>query len=89
MPISGLILNPPNALVTLSSSPISVKVLNLADTNFVTGVIDDVYDTCDLAVVGDYVIFDKQKSPSFLYGSTVYYLVNVKDNRGWTEEPLP
>lgn len=47
------------------------------NTNLVLGYVELVYDTCDLAAVGDYVFFDKTKADVIVHGSTYYLMPDI------------
>jgi len=86
MPIPGVILSEPYALVVATTSSKGIASLQVQGSDFIFGSVDDVWDTCDSVVVGEILYFDKLKTPSILYGSTVYYLVEV-NRKAFKEEP--
>lgn len=86
MPVPGIILSEPFALVIATVSGSGITSLQVQGSDFIFGSVDDVYGTCDVVTVGDILYFDKLKTPSILYGSTVYYLVDV-NNKAFKEEP--
>lgn len=73
MPIP-IILNKPYLLVTLSGSP--TGIVPNEKTTLVFGLVDMIYATCDKTSVGDFVLFNQNKSDSVMFGSTIYYLVD-------------
>lgn len=88
MPITGIILSAPYALCTGTVSNYGVNSLQVSGSDFIFGLVDDVYETCDSVSVGDVLYFDKLKTPTIQYGSSIYYLVNV-NNKAFKEEPVP
>lgn len=50
--------------------------------------VEMVYDTSDKTKVGDTGYFERDKALQFLYGSTIYYLVN-EDNIKFKETLAP
>ena len=85
MPIvPGIILNAPNILVTQSGA----SSLGIENTQFgwILGTVEDVYDTSDKSSLGQTVYFDPTTVQSFIYGSTLYYIVD--ENFASFVEPL-
>jgi hypothetical protein len=77
MPAPDIILDKPFLLVSLSASPLGIVPLK---QGFVIGYVEKVYETSDKTETGQYVMFDKDKSRAFVYGSTVYYIVDENDS---------
>lgn len=88
MPITGITLSPPYALCTQTGSSYGITSLQVMGSDFIFGLVDDVYDTCDSVSVGEVLYFDKLKTPTIQYGSSIYYLVEVK-NKAFKELPPP
>lgn len=72
--VPGITLNSPNVLVTQSGA----STLGIENTQFgwILGSVEAVYDTSDKSSVGQTVYFDPTKAESFIYGSTLYYIVD-------------
>lgn len=76
MPVPDIILNPPDVLITLSSSPSGLVPYK---AGFQIGYVESVYDTSDSTTVGQYVMFDINNSKAFIYGSTIYYKISEQE----------
>lgn len=73
MSIPTITLSKPYILVSLANSPQGIAPLG--NTEFVFGLVQDIYDTCDTVVVGNYVYFDLSKALGITYSNTNYYLI--------------
>jgi len=80
MPVPDITLDRPFILVTRTTSSLGISVLNNAGTDLSFGNVELVYETCDTIAIGDSILFNAKIAASILYGSTVYYLVNINDN---------
>ena len=76
MPLPDIIISSPYVVVTLSASPTGV-VPN--SKGFVIGYVEMVNQLSDKVATGQYVMFNKELTESFIYGSTVYYRVDEND----------
>lgn len=84
--IPGITLNAPNILVTQSGA--STLGIQNAQFGWILGTVEDVYDTTDKSVLGQTVYFDPTKVQSFIYGSTIYYIVD-ENFASFVEPPAP
>ena len=86
MPTPSIILEAGQVLITQSSSAIGLIPLNGNPTLF--GAVVAVNDLSDKISVGDLVMYDSSKSVDFMYGSTIYTLVDEQYISG-TETDVP
>lgn len=72
-------------LVTQGAS--SSGIIPLSAT-ILFGYVELVSEMCDSFVAGDYVMFNSQSASKFLYGSTIYYIIQEQVISG-KEPPAP
>jgi hypothetical protein len=79
-------LNYPKVLATLSNSTLGIGFEQAFGWAF--GTVQKVFPTCDNLVVGNSILFEPEKWPKLVYGSSIYYLVD-QDNAAFVENPAP
>lgn len=60
-------------LITNTSSSLGILPI---DKNLKFGTVELVYDSCDNLTVGDFIMYDQRNGQQFMYGSTLYILIN-------------
>lgn len=82
MAAPDVILSRPWVLITLSQSQLGIQVQQGFGWEF--GTVALVFQTSDKLQVGDSIIFQPEKWPKLVYGSTIYFLVE-ESNAAFTE----
>lgn len=72
--VPNIVLNKGQVLVTIGAG--STIGLTSTTKDFVFGYVEKIYSTCDVATVGDTVLFPLAQSRQIQYGSTMFYVVD-------------
>jgi len=80
MPAPAIILSKGQMLVTKSGSILGI--LPIGNNQYSFGTVALIYDTSNDIAEGDTILFNSKTSDTFMYGSTVYYLVEEKNVAG-------
>lgn len=85
MPGPNIILDKGQMLITQAASILNIIPIT-TKMNF--GTVALVYETCDKVAVGASVMYDNSKTSQFVYGSTIYLLIDEQYVSG-AEVPAP
>ncbi len=86
MAAPNITLDPNTILVTLTSSSSGI-VITTGDYNF--GLVAKIADAMDAFTVGQTVSFKINDAVEMIYGSTIYYLVDVSETKVIFKETVP
>lgn len=86
MAAPDVILKTGTILVTQTTSVLGIEMVT---QGFLMGYVELVNDLSDSTAVGDIIVFNqKEVIASFVYGSSVYYVLNEKQNTFKENPPL-
>lgn len=85
MAAPSIILGIGQVVITNASTTLGILAI---DKNLKFGTVELVYDSCDNFTVGDSIMYDQRNGQQFMYGSTIYILINEEHLSG-KETDLP